>query len=287
MIYGYAVDPLLVPTGSITANGGSINNKGIELGLNVTAVSHTNFSWNTSINLAHNKNLITKLTNPLFTGGDSVSVSYPEGSGQSGSSLQILKQGHPLGQFFTLQYAGKDANGVSQFVDATGKLTTAPSRADYHYAGNAQPQLLFGWSNNLRYKNFDLNIFIRGVFGNKIFNATRADLFRPSTAISTNILVDAANESPADGNAYRYSSRFIENGSYVRFDNATLGYTMKNVIPFISAIRVYASVNNLFVITKFTGVDPEVNQGGIAPGVDYNNFYPKTRTFLFGASVSF
>jgi len=144
-----------------------------------------------------------------------------------------------------------------------------------------------GWNNTLKYKNFDLNIFIRGVFGNKIFNATRADLFRPTTAMSSNILRDAANESPADGNAYKYSTRFIESGDYVRLDNATLGYNIKGINKYIKTLRLYTSVNNLFVITDFTGVDPEVNQGGIAPGVDYNNFYPKTRTFLFGVNVSF
>jgi iron complex outermembrane receptor protein len=287
MIYGYKVDPMLVPNGNITANGGSINNKGIELSLSATPVKKGDFTWTTNLNLAHNKNVITRLTNPLFVGGDSVSVSYPEGSGQSGSSLQLLKQGRPLGQFFTLQYAGKNASGISQFISANGGITTTPTRADYHYAGDAQPKLLVGWSNTLRYKDFDLNIFIRGVFGNKIFNATRADLFRPTTAMSTNILVDAANESPADGNAYRYSTRFIESGNYVKFDNATLGYNIKNISKYIKSLRVYAAANNLFVITKYKGIDPEVNQGGIAPGVDYNNFYPKTRTFLFGINLSF
>ncbi|MEO7992033.1 MAG: TonB-dependent receptor [Chryseolinea sp.] len=286
MIYGYRVDPMLVPSGNITANGGSINNKGIELSLTAAPVQTDAFSWNTSLNLAHNKNEITKLTSPLFIGGDSINVSFPEGGGQSGSSLQLLKEGHPLGQFFTLQYAGKNDQGVSQFIGKDGSLTTTPTRADYNYAGNAQPKFLMGWSNNLRYKNFDLNIFIRGVFGNKIFNATRADLFRPTTAMSTNILADAADESPADGNAYKYSTRFIEDGSYIRFDNATLGYNIKVISKYIKTFRVYTSVNNLFVITKYNGVDPEVNQGGIAPGVDYNNFYPKTRTFLFGVKVS-
>jgi iron complex outermembrane receptor protein len=130
-------------------------------------------------------------------------------------------------------------------------------------------------------------VFLRGAFGNKIFNATRADLFRPNTAQYTNILAGAAGESMADFNAYLYSSRFVENGSYVRFDNATLGYNFKNLGSSIRNLRVYTSVNNLFVITGYKGVDPEINQGGIAPGVDYNNFYPKTRTFLLGVNVSF
>lgn len=289
MIYNYKVDPILVPVGNITANGGSINNKGIELSLNYSPVSGKNLIWTTSVNLAHNVNKITSLSNPNFIGGDSVAVAFPEGAGQSGSSLQLLKVGHPIGQFYTFQYAGKNSAGVSQYVAADGKtLTTTPIRGtDYHYLGDAQPKLLLGWNNTVRYKTFDLNIFIRGVFGNKIFNATKADLFRPNTAQYTNILVSAENESTADYNAYRYSDRFIESGSYLRFDNATLGYNFKQFNQYVKSLRVYVSVNNLFVITDYSGVDPEVNQGGIAPGVDYNNFYPKTRTVLLGVNVSF
>jgi iron complex outermembrane receptor protein len=288
MIYSYKVDPILVPTGSITANGGSMNNKGIELTLAATPVSTGAFRWNTNLNLAHNVNKITSLNNPLFTGGDSVLAADPEGAGQSGSTLQILKTGKPVGQFFSLEYAGKNSSGVSQYVSSTGALTTTPNQGvDYHYLSNAQPKLLLGWSNSFRYKNLDLNIFVRGTFGNKIFNATRADLFRPSTAHANNILVDAGGESTADYNSYLYSSRFIENGSYLRFDNATLGYTLRKLGAYVKSVRLYVTGNNLFVITGYKGIDPEVNQGGLAPGVDYNNFYPKTRSFLFGANVTF
>src|SRR5260221_10154080 len=280
--------PIRFPAGTITANGGSMSNKGIELGLTATIINKSDLSWTSSLNLAHNTNKITSLTNPLFAGGDSVRLSDPEGGGQSGSTLQILKAGKPLGEFFSPQYAGKDKNGVSQYISGVDTLMTSPQTAtDYHYLGNAQPKLLLGWANKFQYKAFDLNIFLRAVFGNKIFNATRADLFRPSTAATTNILVDAANESPSDGNAYKYSSRFIGSGSYLRFDNATLGYNFRKTGEYIKSLRAYVSVNNLFVITGYKGVDPEVNQGGISPGVDYNNFYPKTRQFLFGINASF
>ncbi|MDJ1501526.1 TonB-dependent receptor [Xanthocytophaga agilis] len=289
MIYSYAVDPIKVPVGSIVANGGSMNNKGIEVSLNATPVkTGSGFTWNTSVNLAHNTNKITSLTNPLFSGGDSVRLSQPDGAGQTGSTLQILKSGKPLGQFFTLQYAGKNDQGVSQYVDASGNLTTTPVIGkDYHYAGSPQPKLLLGWTNSFSYKNFDLNVFFRGAFGNKIFNVTRADLFRPNTAEFTNILKEAANESANDVNAYRYSTRFIEDGSYLRLDNATLGYNFKKLGQYVKSLRIYTSVNNAFVITNYKGIDPEINQGGIAPGVDSNNFYPKTRTFLLGANVTF
>lgn len=288
MIYSYRVNPVLIPVGSIIANGGSINNKGVELSLNATPFRTNDFSWSTGINLAQNTNKITSLRNPLFAGGDSVRITQPDGGGQTGSTLQILKEGKPLGQFFTLEYAGKNDRGVSQYVSRNGNLTTSPAiGVDYKYAGSAQPKALLGWTNTLRYKNLDLNIFFRGVFGNKIFNATRADLFRPSTAQFTNILTELAGESAADVNAYRYSTRFIEDGSYVRLDNATLAYNFRNTGEYIKSLRVYASVNNAFVITKYKGIDPEVNQGGIAPGVDSNNFYPKTCTLLVGVNLSF
>lgn len=288
MIYSYGVDRALVPTGSIVANGGSMNNKGVELSLNITPLSTKNFSWTTGINLAHNVNKIVSLSNPLFAGGDSVRLTQPEGNGQTGSTLQILKAGYPLGQFFSFKYAGKDANGVSQYYKKNGELTTTPAiGADYHYVGSPQPKILLGWTNTFRYGNFDLNFFVRGVFGNKIFNATRADLFRPSTVQFTNVLKEVASESPKDVNSYRFSSRFVEDGSYVRMDNATLGYTVNGISKQIKSLRVYVSVNNAFILTSYKGIDPEVNQGGIAPGVDTNNFYPKTRTIMLGLNTSF
>ena len=288
MIFNYSVNPVLVPVGTIVANGGTMSNKGIEVSLGATPVKTANFTWSTNLNLASNKNEIVKLTNPFFIGGDSIRRVQPDGGGQTGSTLQIFKEGKPLGQFFTLQYAGKNSAGVSQYVAKDGSLTTTPAiGVDYHYAGSAQPKVLLGWGNNFQYKKFDLSIFFRGVFGNKIFNATRADLFRPSTAMTTNILADASEESPNDLNAYRYSSRFIEDGSYIRLDNMTLGYNFGKVSKFIQSVRVYQTINNLFVITKYSGIDPEVEQGGTSPGVDSNNFYPKTRTFMFGLNVIF
>jgi iron complex outermembrane receptor protein len=287
MIYWYDADILLVPAGGLWANGGSINNKGIEFSISATPVKTKSFTWKTSLNLAHNKNTITGLSNPYFSGGDSIRYTQPDGGGQTGSTLQIRKTGQPLGQFFTLIYMGKDDKGVSQYLGKDGKPTTNPTTSDYRYAGSPQPKLNYGWSNSFTYKNFDLSIFLRGVYGNKIFNATRADLFRPSTAAYTNILVDAGNESAKDGNAFRYSSRFIESGSYLRLENMTLGYTFKKPIKYIENVRLYTTVNNLFVITNYTGVDPEVNMGGMSPGIDANNFYPKTRTILFGVNVNF
>jgi iron complex outermembrane receptor protein len=289
MIFPISVSPTIVPGGRIVVNGGSLENTGIELALNATPVTTKNFSWSSSFNLAHNKNLITSLKNP-YTNGDSTRYSDPEGAGQTGATLQILKVGHPIGQFFTLNYGGKDANGVSQFIKRDGSKTSGSGfpgiGTDYWYMGDAQPKLLVGWNNNFRYKNFDFNFFLRGTFGNKIFNATRADLSYVTAAAVNNILASAKDDKVADIKNSFYSNRYIESGSYVRLDNATLAYTFTKPVNGINSIRVYVTGNNLFTITKYTGIDPEINQGGIAPGIDYNNFYPKTRTVMFGVNLS-
>jgi TonB-dependent starch-binding outer membrane protein SusC len=289
LIYGYEVDRNLYPAlnGILTANVGEMSNKGIEFSVQVAAVTKTDFAWNTSLNLASNKNELVRLSNDAFK-RDSVLIFTPDGGGQTGETVQMIAQGLPLGTFFTYQYAGKNEDGVSQYLDADGNPTITPAiKKDYHSVGNAQPKLLLGWSNNLQYKNFDLSFFFRGVFGNKIMNVTRADLFRPSTAMLNNIPVEAADESVNDANSYRYSSRFVESGNYLRLDNATLGYNFKKLGEDIKRLRLYVGANNLFVITNYSGIDPEINQGGLAPGVDARNFYPKTRTFLIGLNASF
>jgi len=291
MIFGYSVSNTIVPGGFVWGNGGKIRNRGVELSLSATPVTAKDFSWNTSINFAMNKNLIMNMDGPEKYGVSSDSIRYtrPEGPGQTNTSLQILKEGYPVGQFFAFRYAGKDASGNSQFVKKSdGSLTTAPAIGnDYFYLADPNPKLLMGWSNTLKYKNFDLNFFFRGVFGNKIFNATRADQSYTVNATVNNITPQAANDLMTDAKNNSYSDRYIENGSYIRMDNATLGYKVPISNNYIKSLRMYVTGNNLFVVTKYSGIDPEINQGGIALGVDYNNFYPKTRVFMFGLNIGF
>lgn len=287
MLYPYSVSPALVPGGRIFANGGSISNRGIEVTLSASPVSSKDFTWSSTINAAYNKNKITSLKSP-YANVDSLRYSDPEGPGQTNATLQILKVGYPVGQFFAYRYAGKDANGKSLFYKKDGTTTDQPGiGTDYFYLGSPQPKLLMGWANSFKYKNFDLNVFLRGTFGNKIFNATRADLSYTAAATTNNILVSASDDKISDARNSYYSDRYIESGSYVRVDNATLGYNFLNFSKYIKNIRVYVTGNNIATITGYKGIDPEINQGGIAPGIDYNNFYPKTRTFLFGLNVTF
>jgi len=193
-----------------------------------------------------------------------------------------------LGTFYLWHYLGKNAAGVSTYQNAAGKtIATQPLTTDQFIAGNAQPNLIYGWNNSFFYKNFDLNFLVRGVTGNKILNTTLASLNNPADSRLQNIPRFTLGESFSDINGYLISDRFVESGSYLRLDNTTLGYTIKPKIQAIKAIRLYLSGNNLFVITKYKGIDPEINIGGLTPGIDNNNFYPKTRTYIFGLTASF
>ncbi|OCX52279.1 SusC/RagA family TonB-linked outer membrane protein [Mucilaginibacter sp. PPCGB 2223] len=288
MLFGIAASSSIVPGGWIYANGGSINNKGIEVVLNATPVSKGDISWSTSLNLAANQNTITSLQN-AYGNSDNTLYSDPEGAGQTNATLQILKVGQPLGEFYSLRYAGKDASGNSLFYkgDGTGTTTAPAIRTDYFYLGSPQPKALVGWSNTINYKKFDLGFFFRGSFGGKIMDATRADLSNVSAATINNIVNSASGDKITDIKNSYYSDRYLEDGSYVRLDNATLGYTLKKPFTNVSSIRVYFTANNVFTLTGYKGIDPEINQGGVSPGIDYNNFYPKTRTLLLGLNVSF
>jgi iron complex outermembrane receptor protein len=270
-----------------TANVGRIKNSGVELIINAVPVKTGDFTWRTSVNLAHNKNVVEKLSNDQFT------INYIEtaqlgGKGQSGIYSQIVQNGYALGTFKLWHYVGKDSAGISTYQKADGTVTNQqPLTTDARISGNAQPSLIYGWTNSFYFKGFDLNFLIRGVTGNKILNSTLAALNNPADSKLQNIPRFTLEESFKDRNAYLRSDRFLESGSYLRMDNLTLGYTFKPRTQAVKSLRFYVSANNLFVITGYRGLDPEVNIGGLTPGIDNNNLYPKTRTYMAGLSASF
>ncbi|WP_160710943.1 SusC/RagA family TonB-linked outer membrane protein [Chitinophaga solisilvae] len=286
LIWNYPVSTTQYITTTLLANVGKVSNRGIELVLNAEPVSTKNFSWKTTVNLAHNTNKISSLANGQFTLKD-IPTAILGGKGQSGNWSQKVLEGQPLGTFTLFHYVGKDKDGISSYQRADGTITTSPSTADLLPAGNAQPKLTYGWSNNLSYKNFDLALFFRGVTGNKILNATLAAVNTPTDAKMTNIAKYTLQESYNDKNSFLISDRFLENGSYLRLENLTVGYSFKINNVHISKIRLYMNVNNVFTITKYTGIDPEIDLGGLTPGIDVRNYYPKTRSFIFGLNAAF
>jgi TonB-linked SusC/RagA family outer membrane protein len=283
----YPVSLTQYPYGTITANAGKIKNSGVEVVLNATPVKSGDFTWKTSLNFSHNKNVVVSLSNDQFN-LPTLYTAQLGGKGQSGDYSQVVQPGDPLGTFYLWHYTGKNAQGISTYENAAGKIIdTQPLTTDARIAGNAQPSLIYGFTNTFYYKSFDFNFLIRGVTGNKILNATLANLNDPADAKVQNIPTFTKGESFNDINAYLISDRYLESGAYLRLDNATLGYTIKPQIKAIKSIRLYFSGNNLFLITAYKGLDPEVNMGGLTPGIDNNNYYPKTRTFLFGLNASF
>ena len=296
LIYDYEVSTNRYPYGSMTANVGDISNKGIEVSINAIPVQTRNFTWSTSINLSHNKNVVEKLSNETYSVPYIDDKSDADIGGWSGWNVQRIYEGSPIGQFYVLEWAGYDESGSSLFnhYDEEGNLigtTDNPdSKTDRRAHGSAQPKLVYGWNNDLNWKNWTLNLFFQGVTGNKIFNATRAYYNNVSLVNNgKNVLAEVASSQNAhDSRAQAPSDRYLENGSYFRLSTLTLGYNFGKIGNWINNLRLYATCNNVFTITGYKGVDPEISLGGLTPGIDWRNTtYPRTRTFLVGVNVNF
>ncbi|HLT06883.1 MAG TPA: SusC/RagA family TonB-linked outer membrane protein [Cyclobacteriaceae bacterium] len=286
LIWEYQVSTTKYLAPLLIANAGEISNKGIEIMLNASPVRSSSFQWDLMGTFSTNKNEVTKLTNENLPLGY-LNTAAPGGTGQSGINTQRVAEGYPIGQFYTLEFAGRDESGMSQYRKPDGSLTTSPTTDDHVYLGNAQPKLLYGLNSSMSWKNFDLNMFFRGVYGNTILNAQLADLNRPFNASLSNLPRFSMDEPITDGNVSRYSSRYLESGSYFRFDNATLGYSFPTRSNNVKKIRLYLNAQNLFIITDYRGIDPEMEIGGLTPGIDMKNYYPKTRSFLLGLNLNF
>ena len=291
MLYEYNVPSPPYQYNKLLANGASMTNKGVEFMANIVAIDHKDFSWTTNFNIAYNKNEIGSLSSNIEN--LSISERY-EGTmyleGWTAQTVSIVRPGLPIGTFYTYKYVGYDAaQQKTLYENAAGEIVTIDklkSPDDYQVVGSALPKVTFGWNNTFKWKQWDLNFFFRGVTGNKIFNASRADLSRLSQATICNVVHEAVEDGIME--APQPSSRWLENGSFLKLDNVTLGYQFgTKKMKGIDNLRVYITGQNLFTITKYTGIDPEVSLSGLAPGIDNRNYYPKTRSFLVGVNVSF
>ena len=295
LIWSYPVSTTQYIYGWIDANVGEMTNKGIEFTLNAVPVRTKNFMWSTTLNLSHNKNTVDKMQNETFhttnlTQGD------PMVAGVSADGwTQRIMEGEPIGTFYTYQYAGT-VNGRSEYYvldengNRTGETTNNPSLKDRSITGCAQPKLNAGWNNTLTYKNWSLNAFITGVFGNDVYNSARAHYTSAQMfSDGKNVLKEFLNNPASDASGSLPSDRFIEKGSYVRLQTLSLSYTFRNCFnDWIQDLTLYGTANNLFTITNYKGLDPEVNMGGIDPGIDYRwSRYPHTRTFMVGVKINF
>lgn len=280
--YQVPVPPYLYP--DMLANVGSMSNKGVEFLISGDIIRRPDFRWTSSINLAHNKNEITSLSNNEFS-TSSIKTGDAWIRGGSQNTTHIVEEGREVGTFYGWRSYGLDENGMyimDDMVDGKEGLTND----DRTYIGSAQPDLTYGFSNTITYKKWELNFFFRGVYGNDLLNFSKMSYATTQWLPGANVLQDALTIGLSDNP--KYSSFYIEDGSYLRLDNASLGYTFDvSGMRDIEKLRVYLTGQNLFTITNYTGLDPEVEMSGLDPGVEGREYYPKSRTISVGVNVSF
>lgn len=268
------------------ANVGEVQNQGIEIVLNTTLARTSDFSWDANVNFTRNVNEVLSLSNEDFS-RDEIRLAPLSGVVSNGGRTQIIKPGLPLGTFYGRQFTGFDEAGMETYLDEDGD-----GEPDEVVIGSAQPDFVYGFSSSLRWKNFDASMTLRGVVGNDILNNTAAEFGYTNALPGINVLQSAVESPVSREQIPQFSSRWIEDGSYLRLDNINIGYSFNtNNISFLQRARLYVTGQNLLVLTGYTGFDPEVrtntNTSGTAPiGIDYMA-YPRPRVFQFGGSFSF
>jgi len=292
--YTVPVPPNLVTT--TLANVGVMKNSGLEVLLNIVAVKKTDFDWTTSFNFSTNKNELVSLSNDIYKS----STGYIN-DGYTGEPIQTythrVEEGGPVGNFYGWKVVDVTDDGHWIYEDADGNHLTntqgfARTDANKKVVGNGLPKAYVGWNNNLRYKNFDLSISMRGAFGFQILNFDRMYLENTKT-VQYNRLLSAYDK--VFGKAIlstdedlEFNSYYIEDGDYWKIDNITLGYNFKfGNVKAIKSARIYVSTINTLTLTKYNGIDPEVQIDGLEPGNDYRDKYPTTRIFTFGVNLNF
>ncbi|MGR3811537.1 SusC/RagA family TonB-linked outer membrane protein [Jiulongibacter sp. NS-SX5] len=253
-----------------------IQNRGVELGLNVVAVDKTNFTWEIVGNAAYNSNVIKDLEGVYDTG-------EINGQGLTGAFAQRLAAGQPMFAFFLREFGGYDDQGVSVYPNGDFQQFVGASPL---------PKVTAGLTNNFTFGNFDASFFFNGVFGNYIYsNTANAYFTKGSLNNGRNVTRDVVGSDEGPWNAPDVSTRFLEKGDFVRLQNLNLGYRVPVSNNTISSLRVFLTGQNLMTFTNYSGQDPEVSTNkslnGIPSfGIDYTA-YPRARTWTIGANISF
>lgn len=295
-------------------NIGEVENKGIELAVNATPVVG-DFTWNTGFNITFNRNKVKDIGGAPYI--------YPDQPGQENNGIhlgRIIKVGEPLGTFYGYAFDGIFSTtddiassaqpnakpGDVRFKDISGPDGVPDGMIndlDRTVIGCAQPKFFGGFVNDFSYKNFDLNVNVIFTYGNDIYNGTRVTMEDMQGA--TNLFATAQNRWTPENQqtdmprmlrskaVMRVSDQYIEKGSYLRFQNITLGYTVPmhalEFTKYVTGLRVYASLQNFFTITDYSGNNPEVSKYGQDNlGAGYDSFtYPMSKTVLFGLNINF
>jgi TonB-linked SusC/RagA family outer membrane protein len=275
---------------TLLQNTGSLANKGVEVSADVKVISSGDFSWDLNGNVSILRNQIEDL-------GDSAPFFAGSTSGHLGVNGSWVEAGNPIGVWRGYNFLGINPDGSPQYEDrnSDGQITAE----DYTIMGDPNPDFTWGLSSSLKFKGFDFSLFLRGVHGNDVRNLQQSEIGDGAQKINqiANILTDSwtpqnpdasrpAVDAKRDFASYRRSSFFIEDGSFIRLQNVSLGYNL-TALKFIRSARVFVSAQNLFLITDYKGFDPEVNnqgQNNLNRGDDYDA-YPRARSFTFGVNL--
>lgn len=258
---------------------GFVENKGLETSLNAAIINQKDFSFDFGINATFIKNNVSGLPAPIPTG-------VLNGQGITGTFVQTIRNGFPINTFFTREFTGLD-KGTGQAIYTDGGST-------FFAVGNPNPTTILGLTAAFRYKKLSLTANMNGAMGQKIYNNTLNNVINVGSIKGGRNIAVSVFESPvkeAFSNPVTASSRFIEKGDYLKLANATLSYNVGPVGKVFRTANVYVTGQNLFVITKFSGFDPEVNvdkgnRGVPSVGIEYTP-YPSARIVTLGANFSF
>lgn len=284
------INTIPIPAGSnfnnfLTTNVGNLENRGLEVTLNAKAIKTTNLTWDLGFNLSHNKNKITKLTatdDPNYQG-----VNVGGISGGVGNTVQNNNVGFAQNSFFVFQQI-YDANGrpiEGFYVDRTGNGGNVVSNQlnKFHYKQPA-PIVLMGFTSTITYKNFDFFMAGRLSLGNYVYNNGASNTFYQAAFNNNTVTFNNLRRFIYDTGfaaAQYWSSHYVENGSFFKMDNMSLGYNVSELFNQKLKARFSFTVQNAFMVTNYSGIDPE-----IANGID-NNLYPRPRVFLVGINLTY
>jgi len=266
-----------------------INNSGLELSLDYFSNPNRDFTFNIGGNFSYINNKVEDSPYSVLTSGAA------QGSGQTGATINGYINGEPIGAFYMKKFVGIGEDGLNEFVDVVEDGQNLEN--DRTVVGSALPKVNYGFHVNMKYSGFDLGLNFNGVSGNKVYNHVAMTLFNKGRLASNFNTSDFAVEYPNEAiiNSNEVSTRYLEAGDFLRLNNATLSYSLSpaalGIANAISNIRISLTGQNLFVLTDYSGFDPEVNTGSSIDGVqtfgiDYFS-YPRARTILLGLNVSF
>ena len=293
LLYWYDVPSPPYLYKSLLTNAGEITAKGIELALTGVPVKTQNWQWNSTWTMAFDNNKIVSLSNEAE--GLLYKTAYKGGiggNGFNGVTTQILKEGEQIGLFYG--YKVKDiVDNKLVYEDLDEDGVGGNGEGDKMILGSAQPLFTFGWNNTIRYKWFDLTIFFRGMVGNKVLNVTRWAYTPTEFGAQANMVYKQSVQDLVDGNGAFFhgemSDYWLEDGSFLKCDNITLGCNVPlKPNKYVKNLRIYVTGQNLFTITSYSGLDPEVSISSINDsGIRYVGFYPTVSSYLLGVNVTF